>query len=238
MERLRTLLRAWERSSLTTGLLNFHGAEAARAWLRRELEAFPGKRRTDERLTLGMKPEESIPQLLEAWRRGDHTAYDRLFPLIYTELRRLARAHLRHEPQGHSLQPTLLVHEVYLRLGDATVDWRNRTHFLSIAARVMRRILVEHARAKAAAKRGGHDPRVTLTGAIPAPDASPVDVLVLDTALDRLRTLDARQSEVVELFYFGGLTHAEIGEVVGVSEATIDRDLRHARAWLRRELAD
>jgi RNA polymerase sigma factor (TIGR02999 family) len=182
-------------------------------------------------------PSDSIPHLLQAWRRGDQTAYDRLFPLVYAELRRLARAQLRRENPGHSLQPTVLVHEVYLRLVDAEVDWRDRTHFLSVAARVMRRILVEHARAKSAQKRGGAEQRVTLTGTIAATDSRPIDVLVLDGAMERLRNLDARQADVVELSYFGGLTYAEIGEVLNVSEATVDRDLRHARAWLRRELA-
>jgi RNA polymerase sigma factor (TIGR02999 family) len=155
---------------------------------------------------------DSIPHLLQAWRQGDQTAYDRLFPLVYAELRRLARAQLRREHPGHSLQPTVLVHEVYLRLVDAEIDWRDRTHFLSVAARVMRRILVEHARAKSARKRGGAEQRVTLTGTIAATDSSPVDVLVLDGAMERLRTLDARQADVVELSYFGGLTYAEIGE--------------------------
>jgi RNA polymerase sigma factor (TIGR02999 family) len=181
-------------------------------------------------------PSPSIPQLLEAWREGDLSAYDRLFPLVYHELRRLARAQMRGERAGHSLQPTLLVHEAYLRLVDAEVDWRDRTHFLSVAARVMRRILIEHARTKAAHKRGGADQRVTLTSTIASPEGSPIDVLVLDMALERLRKLDARQADGVELCYFGGLTYAEIGEVLGVSEATVDRDLRHARAWLRREL--
>jgi RNA polymerase sigma factor (TIGR02999 family) len=180
---------------------------------------------------------DSIPHLLQAWRRGDQSAYDRLFPLLYSELRRLARAQLRREQPGHSLQPTVLVHEVYLRLVKAEVDWRDRTHFLSVAARVMRRILVEYARAKRAHKRGGPDQRVTLTSTIAARDDSPVDVLVLDAAIERLRQLDPRQADVVELCYFGGLTYAEIGEVHGISEATVDRDLRHARAWLRRELA-
>ena len=182
-------------------------------------------------------PSDSIPHLLQAWRKGDQSAYDRLFPLVYVELRRLARAHLRREHPGHSLQPTLLVHEVYLRLVKAEVDWRDRTHFLSVAARVMRRILVEHARSKGAQKRGGLDQRVTLTGDLAAPESSPIDVLVLDAAMERLRTLDARQADVVELSYFGALTYAEIGEALGISEATVDRDLRHARAWLRRELS-
>jgi RNA polymerase sigma factor (TIGR02999 family) len=129
------------------------------------------------------------------------------------------------------------VHEAYLRLAKADVDWRDRTHFLSVAARMMRRILVEHARARHARKRGGEQVRVTLTGPIPAPATSPVDVLALDAAMERLREKDPRQAETVELCYFGGLTYPEIAEALGVSEATVDRDLRHARAWLKRELA-
>ncbi len=169
--------------------------------------------------------------------RATSEAYDRLVPLVYGELRRLARGQLRREQAGHSLQPTALVHEAYLRLVKADVDWQNRTHFLSVAARVMRRILVEHARARQAAKRGGDALHVTLTGPIPAPDAKPIDVLALDEAMERLRTFDARQAQIVELSYFGGLTYPEIGDLIGISEASVDRDLRHARAWLRRELS-
>lgn len=179
---------------------------------------------------------DSIPKLLQEWRRGDQSAYDRLVALVYDELRRLARAHLRAERSGHSLQATVLVHEAYLRLAEADLDWRDRTHFLSVASRVMRRILVEHARAKGARKRGSGALHITLAADIPSPQASPIDVLILDDAIERLRLLDARQSDVVELCYFGGLTYAEIGEALGISEATVDRDLRHARAWLRRAL--
>jgi RNA polymerase sigma-70 factor, ECF subfamily len=178
-----------------------------------------------------------IAQLLQEWRAGDEGAYARLIPVVYDELRRLARAQLRGERAGHSLQPTLLVHEAYLRLGKADVDWRDRTHFLSVAARVMRRILVERARAKRATKRGGDEVRVTLSDPILSPHSNPIDILVLNDAMERLRELDTRQAEIVELCYFGGLTYAEIAEALGVSEATVDRDLRHARAWLRRELS-
>lgn len=175
-------------------------------------------------------------RLLDGWREGDATAYDRLIPMVYDELRRLARSQLRRERPGHSLQATQLVHEAYLRLADADVDWRNRTHFLSVAARVMRRILVEHARGKRSQKRGGNGFHVTLTSAVEATPADPVDVLALNAALERLSGFDARQAQVVELCYFGGLTYPEIGRMLGVSEATVDRDLRHARAWLRREM--
>lgn len=176
--------------------------------------------------------------LLDQWRRGDQDAYDRLIPLVYGELRRLAHAQLRHESPGHSLQPTVLVHEAYLRLAEADIDWQNRTHFLSVAARVMRRILVDWARARRAEKRGGHGARVAFSDGVWAPSSKPVDVLDLDQALERLQTFDTRQAQVVELSYFGGLTYPEIGRMLGISEATVDRDLRHARAWLKRELAD
>jgi RNA polymerase sigma factor (TIGR02999 family) len=183
-----------------------------------------------------MDESQEVGQLLDQWRLGDENAYERLIPLVYADLRRLARIQLRREPAGHSLQPTLLVHEAYLRLADAEVKWQNRTHFLSVAARVMRRILVERARAVRAAKRGGGVLRVTLTSNVPAPTSDPVDVLRLDDALLRLESLDARQGQVVELCYFGGLTYPEIASLLDISEATVDRDLRHARAWLRREL--
>lgn len=184
-----------------------------------------------------MDESQEVVQLLDQWREGDESAYDRLIPLVYADLRRLARGQLRREPAGHSLQPTLLVHEAYLRLAGAEVPWQNRTHFLSVAARVMRRILVERARAMRATKRGAGALRVTLTSHVPAPTSDPVDILTLDDALQRLENLDARQAQVVELCYFGGLTYPEIAEMLQISEATVDRDLRHARAWLRHELA-
>lgn len=179
----------------------------------------------------------ALETLLRDWRAGDQSALDRMVPLVYAELRRLARGQLRRDPAAHSVEPTVLVHEAYLRLLGARVDWRDRTHFLSVAARVMRRILVERARARRARKRGGGDLHVTLSGSPPAPAVHPVDILILDAALERLHTFDDRQAHVVELFYFGGLTYPEIADLLRISEATVDRDLRHARAWLRRELA-
>jgi RNA polymerase sigma factor (TIGR02999 family) len=184
-----------------------------------------------------MSETESLEQLLRDWRTGDASALDRMVPIVYTELRRLARGQLRRESAAQSIQPTALVHEAYLRLLGAKIDWQDRTHFLSVAARVMRRILVERARARSANKRGGGDVRVTLSGSLEAPHEDPVDILVLDDALERLCAFDERQARVVDLFYFGGLTHPEIGHLLGVSDATVDRDLRHARAWLRRELS-
>ena len=183
-----------------------------------------------------MEDSAEIVHLLGAWRGGDRGAYDRLFSLVYAELHRLARGKLRREMPGHSLQPTLLVHEVYMRLAGAGVALQDRTHFLSLAARVMRRILVEMARQRRAQKRGGGEVRVTLTGEPTAPAQDPIDVLTLNNALERLQALDQRQADVVELSYFGGLTHPEIGSLLGISPATVDRDLRHARAWLKREL--
>lgn len=184
-----------------------------------------------------MSDPEHVLLLLRQWRAGDHDAYDQLVPFVYAELRRLARTQLRRERADHSFQPTALVHEAYMRLARANVDWQDRTHFLRVAARAMRQVLVEHARGKRARKRGGDEHFVTLTGPIAAPDVHQVDVLVLDQALERLRGLDAREAEVVELSYFGGLTYPEIADALAISEATVHRALRHARAWLKSELA-
>ncbi len=180
-----------------------------------------------------------VLELLRELREGDDQACDKLVPFVYAELRRLARGQLRREQAWHSLQATALVHEAYLRLVRADVDWRDRTHFLSVAARVMRRILVEHARARRARKRGGDEPPVSLSEPIaaPDPDADPIDILVLDRAMERLQGLDPRQAQIVELCYFGGLTVLEVGQTLGISAATVHRDLRHARAWLKRELS-
>jgi len=161
-----------------------------------------------------------------------------LFPVVYDELRRLAGAYMRGERPGHTLQPTALVHEAYLRLNrDAEIEWQGRTHFVAMAAIQMRRILVDHARKRNAEKHGGGWDRVTLEdGVALAPDRT-VDVVALDLALLKLRTLDVRQSAIAELRLFGGLTEAELGEHLGVSERTIRENWRVARAWLTRELA-
>ena len=177
-----------------------------------------------------------VTSLLAAWRDGDPQAPGRLMPIVYDELRRLATRSMKRERPDHTLQPTALVHEAYLRLVKADVSWQDRTHFMSVAARVMRRILVEHARARKARKRGGDDTRVTLSAPIEAAQPDLVDVLLLDEALDRLQAYDARQAQVVELSYFGGMTYPEVGATLGISEASVHRSLRHARAWLRREL--
>jgi RNA polymerase sigma factor (TIGR02999 family) len=177
-----------------------------------------------------------VTSLLRSWRKGDSEALDRLVPLVYAELKVIAGRLMRGERPDHTLQATALVHEAYVRLGGAEVDWQGRSHFFAVAAKQMRRILVDHAKARRREKRGGGAERVTLD-AVVAVSAEPVPELVeLDLALDRLAALDARKAEILELHYFGGLTYAEIGEALSVSPATVDRDLRFAKAWLNREL--
>jgi RNA polymerase sigma factor (TIGR02999 family) len=178
----------------------------------------------------------ALTDLLVAWSAGDETARSRLIDAVYHELRGLARGYLRRERTDHSLSPTALVHEAYLKLIDQRqVRWQNRAHFFAIAAHVMRRILVDHARARGAAKRDGGE-RVALQDVQAVMDPPEVDVLDLDAALDKLSSLDPRQSELVELRFFGGLTVDEAAAVMGVAPATVDRDWALARAWLFREL--
>jgi RNA polymerase sigma factor (TIGR02999 family) len=178
-----------------------------------------------------------VTGLLLAWRDGDQDALSRLMPVVERELHRIARRYMAGERQGHSLQATALVNEAYLRLIDIQlVDWENRAHFLAMAARVMRRILVDSARAKRYQKRGGGGVRVTLDdGVLPANELSP-DVIALDDALDALAAIDERRSRVIELRYFGGLTVEETALVMKVSPDTVVRDARLAKAWLGREL--
>ena len=169
--------------------------------------------------------------------RGDQEALKKLMPLVYGDLRRRAMTQMRRERVGHTLQPTALVHEAYLKLVDQKgVQWQNRAHFYAVAARAMRQVLVDHARARAARKRGGLETRVTLDEAIVSTSAPTLDVLALDIALDRLATLDERQARLVELRVFSGLTIDESAEVLGCSHATVSRDWKHAQAWLRREM--
>jgi RNA polymerase sigma-70 factor, ECF subfamily len=182
---------------------------------------------------------QSVSELLQAWASGDHAALDELLPLVYDDLRRQARRLMRAQPAGHTLQTTALVHEAYLRLvGQTSVEWHGRAHFFGVAAKAMRSILVDHARARNAAKRGGSARAITLDDAasVAGPQAS-VDVLALDEALGRLAELDARKSKLVELRYFGGLGIDEAAAVMGVSPATVKREWTTARAWLRRELS-
>ena len=178
-----------------------------------------------------------VTRLLLAWRDGDTVAASRLMPLVYDELRRLARDYLRHERGGHTLQPTALVHEAYLRLvDDQAVQWQGRAHFFGVAARAMRRILVDHARAHRAAKRGGGVEKIPLENAGDLLAAPEVDLVELDGALETLAQTYPRQSEVVEMKFFGGLEAREIAEVLQVSEKTILRDWNFAKLFLLREL--
>ena len=178
-----------------------------------------------------------VTRLLQEWGGGDRGALDRLIPFVYEELRRQAARHLRRERSGHTLQTTALVHEAYLRLVDQKgARWQNRAHFYAIAAQLMRRILVDHARKRRAAKRGGSDLRVTLNQASDPAGGPEVDVLAVDEALTRLAALDPQQSRVVELRFFSGLTVEETAEVLGISPRTVKRDWNVAKAWLHREI--
>lgn len=178
-----------------------------------------------------------VTTLLVRWREGDSEALEELMPLVYGELRRLAGHYLRKERSDHTLQSTALVHEAYLRLaGQSPPEWQNRAHFFGIAARIMRQILVEHARARDAAKRGGGACRLTLDAAVAISDRTDVDILELDRALTGLAELDPQQSRIVELRFFGGLTIEDTSEVLGISPATVKRDWVTARAWLYRAM--
>jgi RNA polymerase sigma factor (TIGR02999 family) len=184
---------------------------------------------------MGGIPERDITALLKDWSGGDRAALERLIPAVYEELRRLAASRLRSERPDHTLQPTALVHEAFLRLADQrSVDWANRSHFFSIAARIMRRILVDHARKRRAAKRDAAALRLTVSDEAPSERAP--ELLALDSALTSLEKLDPQQARVVELRFFGGLTVEETAEAAGISTATVKREWRTARAWLRREI--
>ena len=180
-----------------------------------------------------------VTMLLQQWRGGSADALEALVPLVYDELRRIARAHMRGERPSHTLEPTALVHQAYERLLGVDLDWRDRAHFLNMASRTMRRVLVEHARARRRDKRGGDLAQVTLDDK--NVDGTPVpatgDILTLDTALSNLSRLDARKGSLVEAHYFGGLTYRELAEAFEMSEATVHRELRLAKAWLARALA-
>lgn len=182
--------------------------------------------------------EQEITQLLLRWSDGDRTALDQLLPLVYDELKRLARSYLRRHPQQSVLQPTILVHEAYLKLvNQQQVSWQNRAQFFGLAAKVMRDLLVDHARRTHAAKRGGGNYTVSLTEADRVGHQKEFDLIALDEALDRLAKLDARHSRVVEMKFFAGLTIEEIAGALGISHATVERDWNLARAWLHRELS-
>jgi RNA polymerase sigma factor (TIGR02999 family) len=178
-----------------------------------------------------------ITQLLIAWRNGEPAALDELIPLVQNELRRLARNYMRRQKPGHTLQTTALVNEAYLRLVDSNrVNWQDRNHFFAISAQLMRRILVDAARRKNSQKRGGDRFQVTLDDALNIADEKDTNIIALDEAMQELATLNPRQSQIVELRYFGGLTEEEIAAMLDVSTRTVRRDWNLARAWLFREL--
>lgn len=183
-----------------------------------------------------MDPE--VTRLLHSWRGGNADALDRLLPALYDEMRRMARAHLRRERPDHTLGTSGLVHEAFLRLVDADgVDWQDRAHFLAVASRTMRRVLVDWAKARNAVKRGGGAAHVTLEEGLLS-DAEAGTVLDLDDALDRLARVAERPAQAAEMRYFGGLSNDETAAALDVSVATVERDLRFARAWLAKEWAD
>jgi RNA polymerase sigma-70 factor (ECF subfamily) len=186
-----------------------------------------------------MEPPKGVTQLLVDWSNGDQSALDRLMPVVYDELRRLAGNYLRRERAGHTLQPTALVNEAYMRLVDQRqARWQNRAQFFGVAAQLMRRILVDHARVRQAQKRGGSEQeQLSLSEAERLGEKPDIDLLALHEALNELALIDEQQARIVELRFFGGLTIEETAEVLGISHATVERDWTLARAWLRRELS-
>ncbi len=186
---------------------------------------------------LSSQPHE-ITQLLAEWSEGNQAALDKLYPLVYNELRRLAHGYLRRERKGHTLQTTALINEAYLRLVDQKhVHWANRSHFFAISAQIMRRILIDHARRYDYAKRGGGAQRISLDEAAVVAKERARELLMLDEALNGLTKIDPRRGRVVELRYFGGLNNEEIAAVLKISENTVTRDWNMARAWLYQELS-
>jgi len=190
---------------------------------------------TRDRMT--MPTSQNLTQMLLAWGDGDEAARDALIPMVYEQLRRIARHHLRHERPGHSLQTGALINEAYLKLIEQqTVSWQSRNHFFGIAARLMRQILVDHARARQRLKRGGDAHQISLTAAENELQQS-ADLLALNDALETLSEVDPQRSRIVELRFFGGLTIEETAQVMRVSTPTVERGWRTARAWLQTELA-
>lgn len=182
-------------------------------------------------------PEPEVTRLLLDWRNGDEEAFNRLIPLVHGELHRIARRYMRHEKPGHTLETEALLNEAYLRLvGEQEIDWQDRAHFFAISARIMRRLLVDHARSRAYAKRGGGAVQVSLNEELAVSGEKSIDLMALDEALERLAENDERRSRIVELRYFGGLSSEETAQVLGLSEITIKREWLKAKAWLYREL--
>ena len=179
-----------------------------------------------------------VTELLHAWSRGDAAALERLVPLIFEDLRRMARRHLRGERGGHTLEPTALVHEAYLKLKEQrSADWQNREQFFALASRIMRRVMLDYAKARGTVKRGKDVVKVPLEEALEVGQGETVDLLDLGDALERLGELDPRQGQIVELKFFYGFEHEEIAEILGVSATTSKREWKAAKLWLLRELS-
>ncbi len=186
----------------------------------------------------GAKPEaEKVTVLLRAWREGDGEARERLIPIVYPQLRALASRYMNGEAKGHTLSATALVHEAYIKLVEAEVPWADRLHFFAVAARVMRHILVDHAKARQSQKRGGGAVKLSLDDVAQVSDAPEAQLIDLDEALRKLSEFDPRKAELVEMVYFGGLNQAEAAGAAGISEATVSRELRVAKAWLHASMA-
>ncbi len=199
------------------------------------LRGHPAGRIKPNREKVSTSSSSDVTLLLQEWSGGDSSAADRLLPVLYDELHRIAAGALRGERRGHTLQPTALVNEAWMKLADQNAPWKNRAHFLGVAAQAMRRILVDHARRKSAQKRGGDALRVTLAD-VAATESNEVDLVRLDDALEKLAALDERQAKMVTMRFFAGLTVDETAEALGVSEKTVKRDWAAAKAWLHREL--
>jgi RNA polymerase sigma factor (TIGR02999 family) len=195
-----------------------------------------GKQPSPEQTTPQLE-RQAVTQLLKRLSAGDRDAFDHLVPLVYDQLRRLASRSLRSQRPDHTLRATALVHEAYLRLADAGGDWQDRVHFYAVAARVMRSILVDYAKAGKRQKRGGGAEHIAFDEAVLVSPATPLGLPDLDESLQRLEAHDARKGKVVELLFFGGLTYDETAVALGISEATVHRDLKMAKAWLYRDLS-
>lgn len=183
-----------------------------------------------------MKASDEVTKLLNEISSGDEASPEKLLEIVYDDLRRLAGAYMQNERRDHTLQATALVHEAYMRLVDwKNVSWQNRAHFFSVAAEVMRKVLIDHARARQAQKRGGH--KLVLDEAISLPAAQPIDLIALDDALQDLEKIDPRQAKIVELRFFGGLSIEETAYILKISESTVRREWTFAKAWFQRELS-
>lgn len=179
----------------------------------------------------------SVTQLLHGCSEGDPQSLEQLFPLVYDELRVLAKRHMYHEKPGHTLAPTALVHEAYMRLADSDTPWQDRQHFFAVAATVLRRLLVDHAKGRNRQKRGGNAQKISLEESIVITAQPDPRILLVDEALHKLAKVDERKAKIVELLFFGGLTFDEVSEVVGVSLSTLRRELNFAKAWLASEIS-